>query len=89
MKEKVMKFISEHKAEISLFVIMLAVTVLTTIICCIFGASDLTQVVVSASAGILSLMGIGSIEDIIGMKLGVNKRPAYVGIIIGVLIALL
>ena len=89
MKEKIVKFISDHKAEISLLVIMLAVTVFTTIICCIFGASDLTQVVVSASVGILSLIGMESLEDITGMKLGVNKRPAYVGIIIGVLIALL
>jgi hypothetical protein len=33
-------------------------------------------------------MGIETLEDAISMKLGNNKRPAYVGIIIGVLIAL-
>ena len=89
MKEKVMKIINDFKSSISLFIIMFAVTLLMAIICRIFGASDITRVVFSASFGILTLLGLEYLEEFIGMRLGDNKRPAYVGIIIGVLIALL
>ena len=89
MKEKIMKFIEEFKSELSLFVILLGVTLLALVICSLFGASDLTQVTVSASVGLTAVMGLEYLEEFIGMKLGDNKRPAYLGIIIGVLIALL
>ena len=88
MKDKVINFIERFKSEISLLVISLGVTLLTSVICSLFGASDLTQVVVSASVGIIAVMGLEYLEEFIGMKLGDNKRPAYLGIIIGVLIAL-
>ena len=88
MKDKIVKFIERFKSEISLFVILFAVTMLTAIICSLCKAADLTQVVVSASVGITALFGLEYLEEFIGMKLGNNKRPAVMGIIIGVLIAL-
>lgn len=88
MKEKIVKFIERFKSEIALIVISLVVTLLTAVVCSLCGASDLTKVVVAASVGIIAVMSMEYLEELVGMRLGNNKRPAYLGIIIGVLLLL-
>lgn len=87
--KKIMSFLTENKGSVSLFIIMFVVTILTSAISSLCGSSELTKVVVSASVSIIALMGINTLEDLLGMKLGDNKRPAVLGIIIGIWVILI
>ena len=87
--KKIMPFLTENKGSVSLFIIMFVVTILTSAISSLCGARELTKVVVSASVSIIALMGINTLEDLLGMRLGDNKHPAVLGIIIGIWVILI
>lgn len=88
MKEKVLNFINENKGDISLFVIVFVVVLLVSALTSLCGADRLTETMLSLSGGVLALLGIDTLGDKVGMRLGDNIRPAILAIIIGVWIAL-
>lgn len=80
---------TKNKSTLSLFVIMLVITILTSAVSSLCNATELTKTIMSASVSTSALMGIGSLEDLVGMKLGDTKRPAILGIIIGIWLMLI
>ena len=82
-------FLKKNKGSVSLFVITLIVTLVTAAITSLFGVFLLTKIVLSTTVGIITLMGISTLEELVGMKLSNSKRPAILGIIVGVWIILL
>ena len=89
MKEKVIRFVMDNKGNISLFVIVLAAVLTVSALASLSGADRLTEVVLSASGGVLTLMGLDKLGDKVGMRLGDSIRPAVIAIIAGVLAALI
>lgn len=89
MKEKVISFINENKGDISLFVIVFVVVLLVSALTSLCGADRLTEAMLSLSGGVLALLGIDTLGEKVGMRLGDNIRPAILAIIIGVWIALI
>lgn len=80
MKQKIKLFLAIYKGTISLFVITLAVTLVTAIVC---------SPVAGACVGTLSLVGITYLAEKVGMMLGDSQKPGIVGIALGVLISLI
>ena len=89
MKEKVIRFVNENKGNISLFVIVLTAVLTVSALASLSGADRLTEVVLSASGGVLTLIGLDKLGDKVGMRLGDSIRPAVIAIIAGVLAALI
>ena len=89
MKEKVIRFVMDNKGNISLFVIVLVAVLTVSALASLSGADRLTEVVLSASGGVLTLMGLDKLGDKVGMRLGDSIRPAVIAIIAGVLAALI
>lgn len=89
MKEKVIRFVMDNKGNISLFVIVLVAVLTVSALASLSGADRLTEVVLSASGGVLTLMGLDNLGDKVGMRLGDSIRPAVIAIIAGVLAALI
>lgn len=89
MKQKILDYFKDNKGSMSLFVIIFAVTIIMAIVASVFSAGDTTKAALAASGGIIAMMGIDKIEKSIGMQLGDSKDPAILGIISGVLIALI
>lgn len=89
MKEKVIRFVMVNKGNISLFVIVLVAVLTVSALASLSGADRLTEVVLSASGGVLTLIGLDKLGDKVGMRLGDSIRPAVIAIIAGVLAALI
>lgn len=89
MKKKAIRFIKDNKGSISLFVIVFVASLLMAALASLFGADRLARVVLSVSAGALTLMGVDSLGDKVGMRLGDSCRPAIIAIISGAIIALI
>lgn len=88
MKDKVVAFIKGNLGDISLFAIVLAVVLIASALTYIFTADRLTRLFLSLSCGVLAQMGIASIGDTIGMRLGNSRYPSVLSIIIGGVIIL-
>ena len=81
MKEKIKKFIKENKGNISLFLITM---VMTLVIAIISGS-----VIAGGCFGTITLLGIDYSSGKVGMMLGDSDRPGILGIVIGLLLALI
>ena len=88
MKEKVMGFIKGNLGDISLFAIVMAAVLIASVLTYILTADRLTRLFLSLSCGVLARMGIDSIGDAIGMRLGNSRYPSVLAVIIGGVIIL-
>lgn len=62
MKKKAIRFIKDNKSSISLFVIVFVASLMAAL-SSLFGADRLARVVLSVSAGALTLMGVDYLGD--------------------------
>lgn len=84
MKEKIF-----CKANISLFVVALVITVATGLVCHLCGADRITTIACSTLGGVLSVMGIGALFEIEKMTMPVGPDAGILGIVAGTLISLI
>lgn len=78
MEQKMKDFIMENRGTAVLFLLTLAVTVVS-------GAAS--SAVIGWCFGTLSLVGVDYAASLVGMRLGDTDRPGIVGIALGVLIS--
>lgn len=84
MKEK---FLS--KGNISLFAAAFIFTMLTAVLCNIFGAERLTTVFCAPMGGTLSILGIGALCEIEDLQLPVGPGAGILGVVIGALLTII
>lgn len=89
MKERIINLLKEEKGNISLFSIVLIMTLIANGIACLQGAWQTERVVLSASAGTVTLILLESLGDAIGMYLCTTSRPGILAIVTGTLVAIM
>lgn len=84
MKEKFLT-----RGNIALFIIALAVTLITALVCNMCGAERITTVLTAPMGGILSVLLIGALYEIANQKAPMGPEPGILGVIVGTLVSLL
>lgn len=85
--EKEKKFLS--KGNVMLFLIAVAVTMLTAVACVWLGADRTTAVMAGPMAGILAVLGIGALYDITKQQAPMGPEPGILGVVIGTIVSLM
>lgn len=84
MKEKFLT-----RGNIALFIIALAVTLITALVCNMCGAERITTVLTAPMGGILVVLLVGALYEFVNVKAPMGPEPGILGVIVGTLVSLL
>ena len=84
MKEKFLT-----RGNIALFIIAVAVTLITGLVCNLCGAERITTVLTAPMGGVLSILLVGALYEIVNQKAPMGPEAGILGVVFGTIISLI